>query len=154
VKGPSISPRQRADNWRNDPKQRRYRTEVELPEVTATVRFYSTEERGIRNPIVFWGPDGPLDGYDVSVSGGEVEIEQGYYEGTFEGATDDLDRLEEARTSWWYVIRIPRDKLPAGDSSEDANTNIQVEFLHTEALDGLRVRFRSHTFTVTIKKSE
>ena len=140
------------DNWRNDPKQGRFRTEVELPDVTATVRFYSTEARKLRNPIVFWGPDGPLDEYEVSVSGGAAEIEQGYYEGQFEGATEDLDRLEEAKTSWWYVVRIPRDKLPTDDSSKDAN--IQVEYLHTEALDGLRVRFQRHTFTVTIKKAQ
>ncbi len=140
------------DNWRNDPKQRRYRTEVELPEVTAKVHFFATEKRKVRNPIVFWGPDGPLEGYEVSVSGGEAEIEQGYYEGWFEGASEDLDTLEKTeRTSWWYVVRIPRDKLPADDSTEE-DANIEVEYLHTEALDGLRVRFTGKTFTVTIKK--
>lgn len=136
------------DNWRNDPKQRRYRTAVELPTVTAAVRFFATETRAIRNPVVFWGPDGPLDGYEVTVSGGAVET--GYYEGEFEGAVEDLDRLEQRRASWWFVVRIPRDKLPTTDA--ETNDNIHAEYLHTEALDGLRVRFKAPTFTVTIKK--
>lgn len=137
------------DNWRNDAKQRRYRTEVELPEVTATVRFFAVEKRTLSNPVVFWGPYGPLEGYDVSVAGGLVQT--GFYEGAFEGATADLDRLEDARNSWWFVVRIPGDKLPTDEASVD--DNIRVEYLHTEALDGLRVRFTGPTFTVTIKKA-
>jgi len=137
------------DNWRNDPRQRRYRTEVELPPVTATVRFFATEKRELSNPIVFWGPYGPLEGYEVTVSGGLVQT--GYYEGSFEGASEDLDRLEEEKASWWYVVRIPGDKLPTDDA--ETNDNIQVEYVHTEALDGLRVKFTGPVFTVTIKKT-
>lgn len=138
------------DNWRSDPKQGRYRTEIALPAVKATVRFFATEKRSLSNPIVFWGPYGPLEGYEITVAGGLVQT--GYYEGTFEGATADLDRLERDRSSWWFVVRIPGDKLPTDDTSSD--DNIQVEYVHTEAFDGLRVKFTGPVFTVTIKKAE
>jgi len=139
------------NNWRSDDEYGKYRTDVVLPEVKATVRFFATGERSLRNLLVFWGQDGPLDGYEASVTG---DLDPGYYSGRFVGAEADLDEVEQNHSSWWFVVRVPRDKLPTGD--EPTTTPLPVEYVHTSALDYKRARFEpkeAKTLIVVIRRA-
>lgn len=137
------------DAWRDDSESRRYRTDVELPPVQARVRFHFTGRQAIRNRIEFRHPAG------FEVSAGESpdpDVVQGYYTGRFEGAAEDLRVLEERSGEWWFVVRIPADKLPADEN--DLTVDLPVEFVSTQALGSLRVSFVERaTMLLVIRRS-
>ena len=143
------------DGWRSDPAERRYRTDVVLPTVKARVAFEPTGKRSIRWRIEFRAPKE----YVVTPSGTDQDVEIGYYTGRFEGLEKDLVTLERSTNSWWYVVRIPEDKLPA-EPGVDVPEYLPVEYVHTQALDPLRVRFvgpqgstTGATLMVTIRRA-
>lgn len=126
------------DTWRRDPQARRYREEVELPPVEASFTFYYEDEKDLRNRIEFRHPAG----FVVTPSAPDPDIEQGWYTGTFTGAQKDLAILADKANldAWWYVVRIPESSLPAGD--EKPTLALPIEYVHTQALDGLRVEYQ------------
>lgn len=135
------------DHWRSDPDEGRYRSDVRLPPVRATVHFLFEGACDIRNRIEFRHPKG----YVVTPSAADPDVEQGYYSGHFVGIEDDLRTLENDTGSWWFVVRIPQGKLPADE--EDHTEDLPIEFVHVQALDGLRVRFvEGATLLVVIRR--
>ena len=132
--------------WRKEPGERRYRADVELPPVAANVRFFFEGKRSISNRIEFKHPEG----YVVTVSDPDVQL--GNYTGRFRGVEEDLTRLEKSLDSWWYVVRVPADKLPADDN--EVTEDLRIEFVHTQSLHDLRVEFlEGATQLVVIKRA-
>ncbi len=134
--------------WRKDPALEKYRAAVELPEVVATLRFHLLKGRELRNRVEFSHPEG----YEVTPDEAEAVIEQGYFVGKFQGVQGDLDRLAAEPDAWWFLVRIPPDKLPA-ETGDPETVYLEIEFVHSQKLDGLRVLFQpaSATFVITRK---
>jgi len=137
------------DDWRSEPRERTYRASVALPAVTAIVRFFPTGQAEIKNRVDFLTPKG----YTVTPHGSEAGFEAGHFKGLFEGRMKDIQALTKAKDAWWYVVRIPADKLPSEPgASQDAN--VPIEWFHAASLGGLHVRFASQaSLIVTITRN-
>lgn len=146
IEGGLVPPSQRIqlsfDDWRNEETSRSYRADVVLPEVFAVVDFFPTGKLQILNRVEYVVPEG----FVVVPHEGEVGFEGDRFNGLFEGHEKDLDALEAAKASglWWYVVRVPLEKLPAAGEDEE-NANLDIEYFHASSLGSLRVRFASRT---------
>ena len=135
--------------WRHDPTYERYRRGIALPKVEAVFRFSFEAEREIPNRLVI---EVPAD-YEVSADVTERYYAEGRYRGRFAGRQRDLDRLERSTDSWWFVVRVPNDKLPA--EGEAPTREGLVEFFHAGSLDDLQVKLvSSEVLVFGIKRRE
>jgi len=134
------------DTWRTDPENGRHRAGVKLPTVQAVLTFRVTGHLEITNRLVF---DLPPE-YEVLCEPTERYAE-GRYRGLFAGRQRDLDRLKKSTDAWWFVVRVPSDKLPAEDERTDAA--ISVEFFRADSLSDLRVSLATNEILLfTIKR--
>ena len=154
LQGDLVPPTQRIrlgfDDWRNDEKDRTYRAGVVLPEVVAVVDFFPTGRRKILNRVEYV----VAEGFVVEPHEGEEDFDGDRFNGLFEGHEKDLQALEDAKANelWWYVVRVPQDKLPTA-TGETTDANLDIEFFLASSMDKLRVRFASRTSVlVTIRR--
>lgn len=133
--------------WRAE--EDRYRSALDLPRVTAVVRFSVIGEKEIRNRVQFDIPDG----YEITPSQKNERYSLGHYKGEFEGWQQDLERLKREDAKWWFVVRIPAAKLPA--EGEEVTEDFPIEFFRSGSLDGLHVRLKTReTLLVVIRKKD
>jgi hypothetical protein len=141
------------NEWREDPKDGRFRARVDLPEVEVVLSFNLVATREITNRLMF---DIPPE-YEARADPSERYAE-GRYRGLFRGRHRDLDRLERAMDSWWFVVRVPPEKLPAENlNAEGGQENVPegfpIEFFHAGSLDGLHVELvEREILVVTIQR--
>ncbi len=137
------------ETWRNEAPYAELRRRVELPVVQATLTFHVVAQDDLTGRLVYEG----AEGYDVSVSNENPEVEEGRWKQRFEGWKQDLDELKLQDKSWWFVVRIPPGKLPTGDAP--VPLNVPVEFVMVWRERPLHVRpLGSPILTVTLKVKE
>jgi hypothetical protein len=105
------------DGWRRDrdPSKAQFRADVELPEVTLTVRFVATETRSYTNALerVYISPDDRGDAYEWKVDQGlpGYDADQQRFKGEFRGGKAELDLLKERIGEWYFGYRVPADEI-------------------------------------------
>lgn len=135
-------------DWRNDPENARFRRDIELPKVEAVFTFSFTATKEISNRVVLDVPDE----YEVQASLTE-RYADGRFKGVFQGRQRDLDRLERSTDAWWFVVRVPTEKLPAEGETQD--TEGLVEFFRAASLDDLQVELTAREILLlTIRRKE
>ena len=119
-----------------------------LPTVTATLTFTVIGTADLKNSIRFEH----ADGFVVATTDPRVAAGN-YLRETFKGPEADLKRLEENSDSWWYVVRVPDEKLPRDTPSE--TVALAIEFFHAASLGDLDVEFIPNppTLLVEIKRA-